>query len=353
MAGENIYSFSDPLNSGIDFYQADAADVAIDISISSLLTVSSYQIRFSNITIAANSNAVTNATKIAYASANLSVDGATVIVATERQDGSVIISGDVSLSTSITKIAYSSSSISANSNLSVSGTEILLAQVSIETTSNVQSSVYKIAFANAVIPVNSNTTVSATAIKYVSASLSGSVNLSTAGKISLATIRIVLLPNANVSAKFVKFSSVSGVDTSSIRTLLLLDGKPLTNQNRTLNISSMPVFIENRNWAGNSSRYYKNQASADKKSFSINWSFIPNFREKTVDERHSRDYLRKLSLDPDVHELRIINQDSDGVTPYTETVYNVFIKDFSENLIRRDIVDNVYYFDCSIALEEA
>ena len=353
MAGESIYSFSDPLNSGIDFYQADAADVAIDIAISSLLTVSSYQIRFSNITIEANSNTAFNATKIAHASANLSVDGATVIVATERQDGSVVISGDVSLDANITKIAFTSSAISANSNLSVSGTEILLAQTVIETTSDVQSSAYKIAFANTAITVGSEAAINAKTIKYAAASLSGSVNLSTTGKISLATIRIVILPNTNVSAKFVKFSSVTGVDSSSIRTLLLLDGKPLTNQNRTLNISSMPVFIENRNWAGNSSRYYKNQTSADKKSFSINWRFIPNFREKTVDERHSRDYLRKLSLDPDVHELRIVNQDSDGITPYTETVYNVFIKDFSENLIRRDIVDNVYYFDCSISLEEA
>jgi hypothetical protein len=353
MAGESIYSFSDPLNSGIDFYQADSADVNVDISISSSLTVSSYRIIFSSIAIAASSNAAISASKIAYASANLSVDGATVIVATERQDGSVIISSDVSLSANVTKIAFSSSSISADSNLSVSGTEILLAQTVIEITSDVQSSAYKIAFANTAISINSNATVNATTVKYASASLSGSVNLSTAGRIALATIRIVLLQNTNVSAKIVKFSSVTGVDSSSIRTLLLLDGKPLTNQNRTLNISSLPVFIENRNWAGNSSRYYKNQTSADKKSFSINWRFIPNFREKTVDERHSRDYLRKLSLDPDVHELRIVNQDSDGITPYTETVYNVFIKDFSENLIRRDIVDNVYYFDCSISLEEA
>jgi hypothetical protein len=353
MAGESIYSFSDPLNSGIDFYQADAADVAIDIAIGSLLNVSFDKISFSNITIAADSNAIVNASKIAYASANLSVNGATVIVAVERQDGSVIISGDVSLDTNITKIAFTSSAISANSNLSVSGTEILLSQTVIESTSNVQALAYIIVFANTAIAAISEATINATMIKFASANLSGSVNLSTDGKISLATIRIVLLPNANVSAKFVKFSSVSGVDSSSIRTLLLLDGKPLTNQNRTLNISSMPVFIENRNWAGNSSRYYKNQTSADKKSFNINWTFIPNFRENTVDERHSRDYIRKLSLDPDIHELRIINQDSDGITPYTETVYNVFIKDFSENLIRRDMVDNVYYFDCSIALEEA
>jgi hypothetical protein len=353
MAGENIYSFSDPLNSGIDFYQADSADVNVDISISSSLSVSFYQIRFSSIAIAANSNSAISASKIAYASANLSVDGATVIVATERQDGSVSITGDVSLSTNITKIAFSSSSISADSNLSVSGTEILLAQSAIDITSNIQVTAYEILKATSQISISSNATINATTVKFASASLSGSVNLSTSGRIALATIKIILLQNTNVSAKFVKFSSVTGVDSSSIRTLLLLDGKPLTNQNRTLNISSMPVFIENRNWAGNSSRYYKNQTSADKKSFSINWSFIPNFRENTVDERHSRDYIRKLSLDPDIHELRIINQDSDGVTPYTETIYNVFIKDFSENLIRRDMVDNVYYFDCSISLEEA
>ena len=353
MADNSLYSFSDPFSRGIDFYQADEADVFIGIQVGSNLTVSFIKIINIASDISGSVTLDTLSTKIAYAAANLSIDGATVIVATERQDGSVSISGDVSLSTNITKIAYSSSSISADSSLSVSGTEILLAQVSIEPTSNVQTSAYKIAFANTAISINSNVTVSATSIKYASASLSGSVNLSTTGRIALATIRIILLQNTNVSAKFVKFSSVTGVDSSSIRTLLLLDGKPLTNQNRTLNISSMPVFIENRNWAGNSSRYYKNQTSADKKSFSINWRFIPNFREKTVDERHSRDYLRKLSLDPDVHELRIINQDSDGVTPYTETVYNVFIKDFSENLIRRDIVDNVYYFDCSIALEEA
>ena len=45
---DSFYSFSEPFNRGIDFYQADAADVAIDINISSSLTISSYQIRFAN-----------------------------------------------------------------------------------------------------------------------------------------------------------------------------------------------------------------------------------------------------------------------------------------------------------------
>jgi len=352
MSDNSLYSFSDPFSRGIDFYQADEADVFIEIQVSSGLTVSLINIINIASDISASASLDTSFTKIAYAAADLSVDGATVIVATERQDGSVSISGDISVSTNITKIAYSDSSISANSDISVNSIGLRISQISIEANSNVVSSILKFAHLNTALSSNTDVSASGTSIKFASANLSGSVNLSTIGRISLATIKIVLLQNTNVSAKFVKFSSVTGVDSSSIRTLLILDGKPLTNQNRTLNVSSMPVFIENRNWAGDSSRYYKNQSSADKKSFSINWRFIPNFREFTVDERHSRDYLRKISLDPDVHQLKVINQDSDGATPYTETVYNVFIKDFSENLIRRDMVDNVYYFDCSISLEE-
>jgi hypothetical protein len=57
-------------------------------------------------------------------------------------------------------------------------------------------------------------------------------------------------------------------------------------------------------------------------------------------------------MDPDVHTLTIINQDENGVTPYTEENVMVFVSTFSENLIRRDLVDDVYYFDCSMTLEE-
>ena len=57
-------------------------------------------------------------------------------------------------------------------------------------------------------------------------------------------------------------------------------------------------------------------------------------------------------MDADTHTLTIINQDENGLTPYTEETVSVFVSAFSENLIRRDLVDNVYYFDCSMTLEE-
>ena len=75
--------------------------------------------------------------------------------------------------------------------------------------------------------------------------------------------------------------------------------------------------------------------------------------EKTVDTRHGRDYIASVSEDPDVHVLKVINQDQNGLTPYTETSYNVFVRSYSETLIRRDLSDGVYYFDCSLTLEEA
>ena len=142
------------------------------------------------------------------------------------------------------------------------------------------------------------------------------------------------------------------IDETSIRTLLILDGKPLTNHKRELNVSLSPIFIENTNWNNRKTRYYKRASSSGKKTFSINWSSLPNSIEYTVDNRHGRDYLFAIAEDPDVHELKIINQDENGTNPYTETTYTVFVKDYSESLARRYISEGVYLYSCNLTLEE-
>lgn len=143
------------------------------------------------------------------------------------------------------------------------------------------------------------------------------------------------------------------IDETSIRTLLILDGKPLTNHKRELDVSLSPVFIENTNWNNRKTRYYKRASSSGKKTFSINWSSLPNSIEYTVDNRHGRDYLFAIAEDPDAHELKIINQDENGTSPYTETTYTVFVKDYSETLFRRYISEGVYLYSCNLVLEEA
>lgn len=351
---DSFYSFSEPFNRGIDFYQADAADVTIDINITSSLIVSSYQIRLANITLESNSVLTSNSYKIAYASANLAVDGATVVIATERQDGSVVITAEVLVETNITKIAYASASLSSSSNVSANGTKISIATSALTSTADSSASMLKTSYSASQISVLSSLLVTGTRIAYGAANLSGQINLTTAGKIFLATIRINILNNTNIRVEAVRFSPNITADSSLIRSLLLLDGKPLTNQTRTFDYSVAPLFVENVNWAGDSSRYYKNNAanSSGKRTFNIKWSFIPNYSSKTVDYKESRNYIKAIAMDADTHTLTIINQDENGLTPYTEETVSVFVSAFSENLIRRDLVDNVYYFDCSMTLEE-
>jgi hypothetical protein len=351
---DSFYSFSEPFNRGIDFYQADAADVTIDISISSSLTISSFQIRFASIVIESNSAITSNAFKIAYAAANLAVDGATVVVATERQDGSVVISAEALVQTSITKIAYASVALSSSGDVSASGTKISTATSTLSSESDLDASMLKISHGTSQIAVLSSLLANAMKVAHGSAVLSGQVNLATAGRIFLATIRINILNNTNVDARTIRFSTNITADSSLIRTLLLLDNKPLTNQTRMLDVSATPIFMENTNWAGDSSRYYKNSAAngGSKRTFNIKWSFIPNYSNATVDLNESRNYIKNISMDADTHTLTVISQDEDGITPYTEENVTVFVSSFSENLIRRDLVNDVYYFDCALALEE-
>jgi hypothetical protein len=354
MADNSWYSFSDPLNSGIDFYQADSNDVAVFLSGSVNLTVGLTKVISIQSNQSVSADTVTNAIKIAYAAANLSINGATVTIATEIQDGVIVISGEVTVTQVVTKIAYASVNISVSADMSSIGTKIAKGIVDISSSADASASSSKFAYSLANLTSSTNASTIATKIQFIGALLSGNVNLSIVGKIVLTTIKINILNNTNINADLIRFSNNITADSSLIRTLLLLDGKPLTNQTRSFDSSLTPIFIENTNWAGDSSRYYKNNAanSSGKRTFNINWSFIPNYSNKTVDNKESRNYIKSVAMDADTHTLTVISQNESGVTPYTEEQVTVFVSSFSENLIRRDLVDNVYYFDCSMTLEE-
>jgi hypothetical protein len=353
MATFGYFSFSEPFKPGIDFYTADNADVFIIIQVDSAVT--------------------TNITKIAYAAASIAIDGAVVTVGTEELAALVSMSGSVDLTVSATKIAYASASLSCDCSTTTTVTKTAFAQtilsgdVSVTTTvtktakavvnlsgdTSVSTSAIKTAFGATQLSGNASLSVNATRIKLLSAILSGQSNLSVIGKTVLITIRIPnVFGNTNVTARAIKFSDNFDPDTTLIRTLLILDSRPLTNQSRTLSVSKAPIFVENINWAGDSSRYYKNSSNAGKRKFDIRWSFIPNYSNKTVDLNESRNYIKQLANDPDIHTLTIVKQDENGNDVYSEENLSVIISGFNENLIRRDLADGVYYFDCSLTLEE-
>jgi hypothetical protein len=57
-------------------------------------------------------------------------------------------------------------------------------------------------------------------------------------------------------------------------------------------------------------------------------------------------------MDPDVHTLKVVTYGADPEDIFAETAYNVFITSYSEDLIRRDMTSDVYFWKCDLELEE-
>lgn len=440
---ESYFSFSEPLNSGIDFYRADdyilieasidvtsnasasviktafaqinitsalnttlnavfeRQDALVSVAITSNVSATAHRIAnvasniASSATVSANINktnfalstqsasvatsvvvtkhaltssninnssvnATISAVKIARAVVDISgLLDVTLLAVFERHDGSVVISGNVNVAAQMQKFAFGAIDPGAGataSDITTNVTKISMSNSAVSASGAVASTpVLKQAHAVSALSSQSNLTSVMGRIALLSAALSGSINLTIAGKIFLATIRINILNNTNIVVKPIRFSASIISDTTVIRNLLLIDNKALTNQSRTFAINATPKFIQNENWQGDISRYYKNTAASKgaKRTFNLDWSFIPNESSFTVDLRESRNFLKQIAKDSDVHTLTIINQDVDGVTPYTEDDIDVFISSYSETLIRRDLSSESYYFSCNMVLEEA
>ena len=75
-------------------------------------------------------------------------------------------------------------------------------------------------------------------------------------EIQLAKISILSVATSLV-AQTIKFSNGLVEDTESIRTMLLLNNKPLTEHNRSIDSTIIQSLYENTNWSSRRSRYYK------------------------------------------------------------------------------------------------
>jgi hypothetical protein len=279
----------------------------------------------------------------------------TATVATERQDALVTVSANTTVAVTMMKFSYSESSQSASVDVAQTVTRIAESAVSLSSSADITAASVKFANSAAVVSASASLTSVGTKISQAISALSSSLQLTVAGKISLATIQIVLqeVGALAIQTPIVFAQNVaSGIDASIYRTLVLLDGKPLTIHNRKLDMGVDQIFTETVNWNNRKTRYYKSSSRAGRRTFSMSWSWLPNSINYTVDGNSGRDFIKRVAEDPRHHVLKIINMDETGTTPYSETSYNVLVKDYSETLIRRDIPNDVYFWDCSMSLEE-
>jgi hypothetical protein len=124
----------------------------------------------------------------------------------------------------------------------------------------------------------------------------------------------------------------------------------MSEHNRQTSISSEPKYIANNNWSGRKRVYFK--TSSSKKIFNFQWTFLPGKRENTVDLHAGRNEIKAFAEDPTQLVLKIRNLDANATTPHTDATYNVLVVNYNETLVRRDLNNDEYYWDCSLSLRE-
>lgn len=352
MSFEYRFNITESLRSGIDFYGLPAKQAEIAIQIDSSLTSTASKISFASANLEIDGYIITLGQEVQLGSANISITSDLTVSAKLIELASSSVSGDVSVSVTAQEILLSSSQVSIDSNVVVNAVKVLYGQSTTSGDISTSTSALKIANANSLITPTSSVTTVGTVIKFANIAISiTNVNVIVGKEILYASCNIA--SQCSVLASAIKFAVSDIPDTQEYRTLLVIDDKPLTNHGRTLSSEISQVFIENKNWNNSKNRYYKRSSSAGRNVFSINWRFVPNSRYDTVDKGYARDLFKELASDPDVHVLKMLNHNENGTTPYTETSYNVFIKDYSETLVRRDLNSDIYYWDCNMVLEEA
>jgi len=319
----------------------------------------------------------------ASSNVNVTVDGTKVATA----DSSISITSDLTCDT--IRIPGISLSVSGSVDLTATSFKFAYASISTDTIENVELTATAYKFAYSISSQSIDVDMAATSLKqaYSASVMSGSASSSitaleilfgvadlTSTTTSVVVGREILLGRAALSATLTsplantipgvvtlsaesriivgatRFSPSVVEDVQLIRTLLSIDGKPLSEHNRKLSSAIVQSFVENQNWSATRTRYYKN--SGGRKTFDITWTMLPSDRSQTVDLRFGRNKIKEIARDPDTHTLKVLNLDSDGTTPYTETEYTVLVRGYTEKLVRRDVPNDMYLWDCSLQLEE-
>ena len=131
----------------------------------------------------------------------------------------------------------------------------------------------------------------------------------------------------------------------TVISFLSLNGQELTEQGRTISDSIVLNASDIELDEGMRKRYVKDS----KRKFSFKWEWLPSLDAHTIDNRKARDYIKNLALTTRVKIPMLIKLDP---LKAAESIY-VYIEDYSEDLIRRDITTGCDYYSVSLSVEEA
>ena len=131
----------------------------------------------------------------------------------------------------------------------------------------------------------------------------------------------------------------------TVLSFLSLGGQAITEQGRSISLSTDMASSAVELDSGLNKRYIK----TNKRSFTFKWEWMPSLEAKTIDSRKSRDYIKNLVLTSTSKILMSIKLDHNETS---ESIY-VYIKDYSEDLLRREIATGCDYYSVTLTVEEA
>jgi hypothetical protein len=131
----------------------------------------------------------------------------------------------------------------------------------------------------------------------------------------------------------------------TILSFLSLNNQEITEQGRKIssavNFGASEVSLD----SGISRRYIK----TNKRQFTFTWDWLPSLSSQTIDQRKSRDYLKELAFSfKNKMPMKIKLDHEDDAE-----IFDVYINEYSEDLLRRDIQSGCDYYSVSLTVEEA
>lgn len=126
---------------------------------------------------------------------------------------------------------------------------------------------------------------------------------------------------------------------------LTLDGQELTVGGAKFSSSQEINASQQETASGRQKRFY----SKNKKSISVNYSYIPSASTHAFDARQARDYIYSLATKSPPRIL--VNYKDDPSGP--DVQFYGFIEEYNETILRRDPKTQCIYYDLNFTVVEA
>jgi len=126
--------------------------------------------------------------------------------------------------------------------------------------------------------------------------------------------------------------------------LLVIDGDEITSHNRDFSISETQTSVDQVLLTGSKRRFVKDS----KKTFSLNFKYLPDKDSITVDSRSGRNTLLALADKRSSSTLEVETEPGAGLVSY-----EVYLENYSEKAVRRDFNSQCIYYDIQMSFVEA